>query len=154
MTTYGRGTESYRAPELIRETATVTKSSDIWALGCIIYALAFQKKAFESDFYVFECITQGRLKLEFPKLDTSERRWAYLRELIQRSLEIDWWKRPGAADILSLMDSLSNEKMSDSLLTDENASSEFEEKSVLEENDEAWEYVTWRRFWYNPSLSS
>ena len=76
------------------------------------------------------------MKLEFTKLDTSERRRAYLRELIQRSLEIDWWKRPGAADILSLMDSLSNEKMSDSLLTDENASSEFEEKSVLEENDE------------------
>lgn len=88
------------------------------------------------------------MKLEFPKLDTSERRWAYLRELMKRTLEIDWRERPRAADILDLVGPLSNEKMSDRLSTADRTSSEEEEESVPDDNHAVWKLGTWRRYWY------
>jgi eukaryotic-like serine/threonine-protein kinase len=64
-TRHARGTESYRAPELVRERSIVTKNSDIWALGCILYELAFSKKAFPTDYRVFEYIhSRGKLELD------------------------------------------------------------------------------------------
>ena len=43
----------------------------------------------------------------------SERVKAYLRELVYRMLEIDWWKRPNCGDILTLLNSLSDKSLSD-----------------------------------------
>ena len=41
------GTASYRAPELITgEKLTYTRQVDIWAIGCIFFELAFNRKSF------------------------------------------------------------------------------------------------------------
>jgi len=53
LTVYGRGTQGYRAPELLSDSTSFNKRSDIWALGCIFYELlTFGKKAFHSDLSV------------------------------------------------------------------------------------------------------
>lgn len=129
-TRYGRGTESYRAPELVRETSIVTKKSDIWALGCILYELTFKTKAFPRDINVFEYAHRER-RLEIHNLPTSERVNAYLRELVYRTLEIDWWKRPNSGDILKLLNSLSDKSLSDWVFSidDSEMSPESEETS-------------------------
>jgi len=53
-TEYSRGTPSYRPPELIREKSTYTNKVDIWAIGCILYELVFQRTAFDGDMAVWE----------------------------------------------------------------------------------------------------
>lgn len=61
---YSRGTASYRAPELVKEKHTFNNKVDIWAIGCILYELAFQKKAFETDMAVLlYALSDHRLKL-------------------------------------------------------------------------------------------
>src|SRR5277367_5178133 len=47
----GRGTEGYRAPELVNNH-TYTNKTDIWALGCILYELGSGQMLFSSDFSV------------------------------------------------------------------------------------------------------
>ena len=104
-TEHARGTQSYRAPELVRERSIVTQNSDIWALGCILYELAFSRKAFPRDYSVFEYI-HSKTKLELHDLPGSERLRCYIRELISCMLEIDWWRRPSAKDVRRALDFL------------------------------------------------
>src|SRR6266516_2085287 len=54
-TVYSRGTSSYRAPELIRETQSkYTNKVDMWAVGCILYELVLRRRAFASDWDVMQ----------------------------------------------------------------------------------------------------
>ena len=53
-TRLARGTESYRAPELLQEHATFTNKVDIWALGCVIYELINLKSAFSDSWKIRE----------------------------------------------------------------------------------------------------
>lgn len=99
------GTESYRAPELVREQSVVTQASDIWALGCILYELAYKNKAFPRDFHVFEYIHGERI-LEIHSLPGSARVQSYLGELIRRMLELNWWERPSARDVRVALESI------------------------------------------------
>jgi serine/threonine protein kinase len=45
-TRYSRGTESYRAPELLQEPQRFTNKVDIWALGCVMFELVTFQRAF------------------------------------------------------------------------------------------------------------
>ena len=103
-----RGTQGYRAIELLRlgELGFVTKASDIWALGCIFYELAYQTKAFSDDIEVWDYVYRTQKLKQARQLEVNERTAAAMRELICRTLEVDWWKRPTAKDILQLLDSL------------------------------------------------
>lgn len=112
-----RGTQGYRAIELVRvgELGFITKASDIWALGCIFYELAYQVKAFSDDIAAYDYVYNTRT-LKGPKpLEMDERTTATTRELIRRNLEVDWWKRPTAKDVLQLLDSLTNQDTSGSV---------------------------------------
>jgi len=51
-TNWSRGTQGYRAPELLQEHATFTNRVDIWALGSVTYELAMGKRAFWDDWAV------------------------------------------------------------------------------------------------------
>jgi serine/threonine protein kinase len=53
-TTKGRGTECYRAPELISNEGSgrFSYKSDVWALGCIAYELCMREMAYRSDWEV------------------------------------------------------------------------------------------------------
>lgn len=121
-----RGTQGYRAVELVRDQSFVTKASDIWALGCIFYQLAFNVKAFSSDFQVMEYFHTKR-KPDIPPLDVDERTGAFIRALVSRTLEIDWWKRPAARNVMQLMDRMS--KRTTSVFYIGGAASELEESS-------------------------
>ena len=52
LTRYSRGTEGYRAPELMisgGDPAKYTNAVDIWAMGCILYELATATRRFRTD---------------------------------------------------------------------------------------------------------
>jgi len=89
-----------------QEPGYVSKASDIWALGCILFELAFQSKAFSNDLAVWDYVYRTH-KLDGQRpLEVSELVAVCMRELIKRTLEVDWWKRPTAGDVLQLVDSL------------------------------------------------
>ena len=95
-TLWARGTPGYRAPELLlpnyqltgSDNSRFSKKSDIWALGCILYELAFKTKAFPRDINVFEYAHHKR-RVDIHDLPMTERVKAYLRELVYRMLEIE-----------------------------------------------------------------
>jgi serine/threonine protein kinase len=55
ITIHGRGTESYRSPEVLSRVE-YNKKTDIWALGCVIYELLKGKRAFprDRDIYAYD----------------------------------------------------------------------------------------------------
>ena len=54
-THHSKGKPSYRAPELLREQKPGFNSrADIWSLGCIVFELVTDQKAFANDFAVFQ----------------------------------------------------------------------------------------------------
>ena len=63
-----KGTSGYRAPELLEDTGHYNAKVDIWALGCILYELATNKKAFPNDWAVFQARTSGSM----PDIDLDE----------------------------------------------------------------------------------
>jgi serine/threonine protein kinase len=57
-----RGTEGYRATELLEEVARYNNKADIWALGCICYQLCTGVKLFSSEFKVHDYSQSGEIK--------------------------------------------------------------------------------------------
>lgn len=53
ITSYSRGVNGYRAPELLQKESRYSTRSDIWSLGCIAYEIVTRRKAFDTDFDVF-----------------------------------------------------------------------------------------------------
>jgi serine/threonine protein kinase len=117
-TEQARGTECYRAPELLNRWGfSVCKKSDIWALGCILYELLFGLKAFSSDFNLCQHIQSGHGPT-IPNLifvGINERFKKSLSELMNAMFALNWWERPSAQDILNLFAVLS-QKTTDVLL--------------------------------------
>ena len=106
-TKHSQGSVGYRAIELLNtDDPSFTKASDIWALGCILYELSYRKKAFTDDIAAWQYGYKPDKFRNLDRLEVSERTAACIRELIRRMLEIDWWKRPTARDILQLLESL------------------------------------------------
>src|SRR5271170_964249 len=94
MTQYSRGTPSYRAPELLRDSdSTYNNKVDIWALGCIVYELITRERAFSGDWAVSEYALSGTfppiIKRQLSVLPTIE-------EQVIAMLSIEAWERPTA----------------------------------------------------------
>lgn len=67
---FGRGTASYRAPELLTDSPEYTTKVDIWGLGCILYELVCHKRMFLGDWHVYSWFTTTEIALTItiPKL--------------------------------------------------------------------------------------
>lgn len=98
-TTSSRGTECYRAPELLREECGgYNNKVDIWSMGCILQELATGSKPFKNDWAVGEYYrSQGphEIRTEFSAQGVTQG----LSSLIKSMLERDPSLRPGAHDL-------------------------------------------------------
>lgn len=143
-TQYARGTISYRAPELHKGIASM--KSDIWALGCILYELVFGCKAFLDDWSVFQYFT-SKQRLDFPTLGypMDKRLNLYISQFLHNILEIDWWRRPTAPEILQAINSLSEEATQVYVLSVEPDS--FRQQLHLHYDSGSWKAVLWKQCW-------
>ena len=83
-TVYGRGTASYRPPELIQEKRSFTNKVDIFAMGCILYELDNAgKKLFSDDFDVWGSYA-GDKRLDKPILTFMLDIWSVDEDLLSR----------------------------------------------------------------------
>lgn len=102
-TVYSRGTDGYRAPELLKDSgATYSNKVDIWAMGCIFYELAVQRRPFSIDSVAKEYSFSGQRLQVSVALDTFPNQdfITLFKKSIHDMLEVDPLKRPRAADIL------------------------------------------------------
>lgn len=106
-TVYSRGTDGYRAPELLKDCkAMYSNKVDIWAMGCVFYELAVKHKPFSVDAVAKEYSAQHifsgqRLEISvacdtFPNQDFI----TLLKKIIRHMLEVDPLKRPRAVEVL------------------------------------------------------
>ena len=63
-TQYARGTQGYRAPELLESDnePTYTNKVDVWSMGCILYELATGARAFQTDYAVLLYLSSRKNK--------------------------------------------------------------------------------------------
>ncbi|KAJ3162253.1 3-phosphoinositide dependent protein kinase-1 [Geranomyces variabilis] len=87
------GTAEYCSPELLNDRAA-SKSSDVWAIGCILYHLLAGRPPFKgvNEYQTFQKII--KLDYEFPDGFPSA-----ARDLVSAVLVLDAAKRPSLADI-------------------------------------------------------
>jgi serine/threonine protein kinase len=124
----------------------VSKLSDLWAFGCIFYELIFSQKPFLSDWSVGR-FAEHRHPLSIPSLPLSvnERSNCFISQLLLRLLEPDWWKRPAAADVVRLVESIYND-------TNEFFDVDPETKSFIERvgiypDSQRWKSAEWKHCW-------
>ncbi|XP_063082400.1 3-phosphoinositide-dependent protein kinase 1 isoform X2 [Cavia porcellus] len=87
------GTAQYVSPELLTEKSAC-KSSDLWALGCIIYQLVAGLPPFRAgnEYLIFQKI----IKLEY---DFPEKFFPKARDLVEKLLVLDSTKRLGCEEM-------------------------------------------------------
>jgi serine/threonine protein kinase len=116
-----RGTDTYRAPELLK-LKQCSHKSDIWAIGCILFRVATMNKrcAFQSDWDTF--VYYSNLDASIPKLigeDNTELVakfkdlpfYQHLNTLIAACLDRDPLNRPTALDLYNQFEALWDEVM-------------------------------------------
>src|SRR5436190_15469950 len=99
-TKYGRGTSSYRPPEVLSENAVYNRKADIWSLGCTLFELITKKKAFTGDWAVREHgISKGKSRFQldetYPQWETAR----YLSAIVSAMLDVSWSDRPSAKEL-------------------------------------------------------
>lgn len=90
----------YRAPELLKIPAHVTRKTDMWALGCIFYELLTGDLAFvEGSISIQDYIHSG-IPLEIPVLPFEKQDCMFLADLVHDLLVLKPTERPDAASIV------------------------------------------------------
>jgi serine/threonine protein kinase len=149
-TRLSRGTDCYRGPELIGEVSdnVVSMKSDIWALGCIIYELILDKKAFRNDVQVF-LFASDTSRLEFPVLpEDVDVRCRSVVNLLWRSMLVkDWWKRPSSGEILQCLQTFS-ESTALVYFSPKRRHARLMWSEQMRTTDRRWRSVLWARCWY------
>eukprot|EP00892_Ulva_mutabilis_P007100 jgi/Ulvmu1/4762/UM020_0047.1 len=92
----GNGTYNYMAPEAVSGTGRVSRASDVWSLGCMLYQIAYNKLPFEHVTPLHrkvDAIIHGTI--EFPLLSRSD-----VLDILKLCLQKDASKRPTIAELL------------------------------------------------------
>jgi serine/threonine protein kinase len=109
-TAYGKGTPSYRAPELLGEHRFYNNKSDIWALGCVLFELATSRRVFSDDWETMK-YAETREKVVMPQnlyspgIRKTKAR-VEIEKLVQAMLQINHVKRPSAVNLCGIFNSL------------------------------------------------
>ena len=121
--------------------------TDIWAVGCVLFELICGQKAFTSDYQLCDCLTRNMLP-EIPSMpdDDDGRVGASVKQILSRTLEVDWWKRPTAEDVLTVLHSTFEETTEVYLLDGEHGA--FVQRVRLYPDSPSWRSVRWDRHWY------
>lgn len=101
----GRGTPSYRAPELLAYDApSFNKKVDIWSMGCIMYELALRKRAFGNDYATMEYRMEYRVHQKPIPIILDESFGEQCKEPIVTNitnmLQMEPARRPSATDLV------------------------------------------------------
>ncbi|GLI65494.1 hypothetical protein VaNZ11_009030 [Volvox africanus] len=94
-------TPAYRAPEMwdLYARQRIDTAVDVWALGVLLYVLAFGKLPFQGD---------SKLSILYGKYDMPPGRPAAMRSLIQDMLQVNPKDRPDIFQVISKLDILRN----------------------------------------------
>jgi WD40 repeat protein/serine/threonine protein kinase len=96
-----RGSPLYMAPEQWRPEP-VTESTDIWALGAILYRLRMGRHPFpESSLKVLRAVVTSEKPA--PRVDPVEAGDAALAQIIDRCLDKDARRRPSAGEVVAVL---------------------------------------------------
>jgi serine/threonine protein kinase len=94
-TRYSRGTQGYRAPEVLNRSY-YNKKADIFALGCVIYETITYQKLFRSDWDIANYATDT--VLDMAQFDNPMHRFR-LAGLIEELIAVQPEKRPMAREV-------------------------------------------------------
>lgn len=146
VSTFSRGTPSYRAPELLQETPIFTRKVDIWAVGCIFYEVVTGRKAFKSDWGVRE---YGLSKEEFEISDlvflNNGNQEYFFRNTMQITLQRDWAQRPTAKSLARIFSLL----LIDSTLVTSRWDDKFQAKAIRRLDDSTNDFLPFMRSNHN-----
>jgi serine/threonine protein kinase len=95
------GTEGYRAPELLRDDPGYNNKVDIFAIGYILYELISGKRAFNTDFDVWDLDLEKSLPVDVSLPDISK---DTISNMVRQTLCKDSAARPSAKDISKIID--------------------------------------------------
>ena len=135
-----RGSEGYRGPELVDEKSVVVQDSDVFALGCILHELVMGQQLFHRDISVFEFMYSGEMP-KHPVVDTDARSRAYICELRNSMLCLDWQCRPSARDILDEIGGTQTVEWR------KRAAERSKRLEYPSECLDEWKEMKWRPFW-------
>ncbi|KAJ8525006.1 hypothetical protein ON010_g16110 [Phytophthora cinnamomi] len=105
---------AYRAPELydVPDNAHISSATDVWSLGCLLYAMAFGYSPFECSFYdsgvvrVVECTYLAVIgPIKFPKNCSYSPRFC---DMIRWILTQDATARPSVFDVIERLHGFSD----------------------------------------------
>ncbi|XP_046631674.1 serine/threonine-protein kinase 16-like isoform X2 [Daphnia pulicaria] len=100
---------TYRAPELfnIQSPSTIDERTDIWSLGCLLYALCYYKSPFDEVFERGDSVALAASSgiNHFPNSTTPGVN-SSVNDLISTMLVVDPKERPFIADVLSSIEAL------------------------------------------------
>lgn len=99
-----RGTNHYRAPELLSAPATITRKTDVWCLGCIFYELVTGNLAFLHGLSSIKEYSESGGPIELPVLPFQKAECIFLADTIHDLLAIIPTKRPSAAVLAHVLE--------------------------------------------------
>lgn len=148
-TRYARGTDGYRAPELMQYPQTYNNKVDIWAYGCIAYELVVKRRAFEADWKTMQyALAGGKPQLTLPFNPGWSAIIAYLSFIVLATIKIQCRERPSISAILQLLNCRWKKSVEVVSVRESGASPSLLKHLTLRvQRGIDWAWMDWRAYW-------